>query len=99
MLKADHRQVAEWFAEFENARSKDRKLKLAKQICAALRVHTSIKEGILYPDFLQATKDEDLHPQAIVEHVGAKNLIAQIEQSAPSDEFLDSKALRDDQAS
>jgi len=91
LLKADHRQVEEWFEEFSSARSANRKQGLASSICKALRVHTTIEEEIFYPAFLQATKDKDMHHEAVVEHDGAKKLIGEIEQSSPSDEFFDAK--------
>jgi hypothetical protein len=49
LLKADHRQVEEWFGEFEGARSDRRKLELAGKICKALTVHAQIEEEIFYP--------------------------------------------------
>jgi hypothetical protein len=55
LLKADHRQVEEWFKEFEGARSADRKQKLADRICGALRIHTTIEE-IFYSAFINANK-------------------------------------------
>jgi Hemerythrin HHE cation binding domain len=91
VLKADHRQVEEWFKEFEGARSPDKKQTLATQICDALRIHTAIEEEIFYPAFINAAKDKDIHHEAIVEHAGAKNLIGQIEESGPSDDYFDSK--------
>jgi hemerythrin superfamily protein len=91
LLKADHRQVELWFAEFEKARSAAVKQRLAADICKALSVHTEIEEEIFYPAFLEATKDKDIHHEAIVEHDGAKNLIAEIQDSAPSDDYFDSK--------
>jgi hypothetical protein len=91
LLKADHRQVEKWFAEFEAARSESRKSALASNICNALRIHTIIEEEIFYPAFLKATKDKDMHHEAIVEHAGAKNLIAEIERAKPSDDFYDAK--------
>jgi hemerythrin superfamily protein len=91
LLKADHRQVEQWFSEFEKARSAGVKRKLAASICQALTVHTEIEEELFYPAFLQATKDKDMHHEAIVEHDGAKKLIAEIEQSDPSDDFYDAK--------
>ena len=91
LLKADHRQVEGWFEQFEKARSDDRKRDLATRICNALRVHTAIEEEIFYPAFYEATQEEDLHHEAIVEHDGAKKLIAEIESSGPDDEFYDAR--------
>lgn len=91
LLKADHRQVEEWFGQFEKARSDSRKQDLAQKICQALRIHTMIEEEIFYPAFLEATGEEDLHHEAEVEHASAKELIAQIEQAGPEDEYFDAK--------
>lgn len=91
LLKADHRQVEEWFGQFESTRSDERKQKLAQQCCQALKVHTQIEEEIFYPAFLEATEEEDIHHEAEVEHDGAKKLIAQIEASGPDDDYYDAK--------
>jgi hemerythrin superfamily protein len=91
LLKADHRQVKEWFEEFEKSRSAKVKQNLAANICKALTVHTEIEEEIFYPAFLAATKDKDMHHEAIIEHDGAKKLIAEIEASSPADDYFDSK--------
>jgi hemerythrin superfamily protein len=91
LLKADHKQVKQWFEQFESARSASKKQTLATHICKALTVHTEIEEEIFYPAFLAATKDSDMHHEAIIEHDGAKKLIAQIEASDPSDDYFDSK--------
>jgi hemerythrin superfamily protein len=91
LLKNDHRQVETWFEQFEKARSDDRKRDLATNICNALRVHTAIEEEIFYPAFYEATREEDLHHEAIVEHDGAKKLIAEIESSGPDDDFYDAR--------
>jgi hemerythrin superfamily protein len=91
LLKADHRQVEEWFSEFEGARSASKKQQLASRICEALTVHTTIEEEIFYPAFLQATEDKDIHHEAVVEHDGAKQLIAQIQSMSPEDDYFDAK--------
>ena len=91
LLKADHRQVEEWFEQFEKARDADRKQKLATKICTALKVHTTIEEEIFYPAFLEATDEKDLHHEAEVEHNGAKNLIGEIEASSPDDDYFEAK--------
>jgi hemerythrin superfamily protein len=91
LLKADHKQVKGWFEQFEKSRSAKVKQKLATDICKALTVHTEIEEEIFYPAFLSATKDKDMHHEAIIEHEGAKKLIAEVENSSPADDYFDSK--------
>lgn len=91
LLKADHRQVEEWFDQFESTRSDSRKQSLAQKICQALKVHTQIEAEIFYPAFLEATGETDIHHEAEVEHDGAKKLIGEIEASGPDDEYYDAK--------
>ena len=91
LLKADHRKVEDWFAKFEKARGNDRKRQLAENICNALRVHSQIEEEIFYPAFYEATGEEDLHHEAIIEHDGAKKLIAEIESSGPDNEYYEAR--------
>jgi hemerythrin superfamily protein len=91
LLKADHRQVEEWFEEFEKSRSDDKKEKLAHKICTALTVHTQIEEEIFYPAYLEATGDEDMHDEAWVEHDGAKKLIDAIEMGKPGENMWEAK--------
>jgi hemerythrin superfamily protein len=91
LLKADHRQVSEWFSQFEKTNSASKKQRLATSICEALIAHTTIEEEIFYPAFLEATQDEDMHHEAIVEHAGAKQLIAQIQGMSPADDYFDAK--------
>jgi hemerythrin superfamily protein len=91
LLKADHRQVEQWFSQFEKTNSKAKKQQLADHICEALTIHTTIEEEIFYPAFLQATKDKDLHHEAVVEHDGAKKLISEIQDASPSDDYFDAK--------
>jgi hemerythrin superfamily protein len=90
LLKADHRQVEEWFSQFEKA-TKSRKQQLARHICDALTVHTAIEEEIFYPSFLDATEDRDTHHEAVVEHAGAKKLIAEIQGMSAGDDYFDAK--------
>jgi hemerythrin superfamily protein len=91
LLKADHKQVKEWFAQFESARSAAKKKTLIANICKALTVHCAIEEEIFYPAFLSSAQDKDTHHEAVIEHNGAKTLIADIEASDPSDEYFDAK--------
>jgi hemerythrin superfamily protein len=91
LLKADHRQVEEWFAEFEKTKADRKKELLAHKICTALTVHTQIEEEIFYPAYLEATGDDEMHDEAHVEHDGAKKLIAEIEAGRPGENMWDAK--------
>jgi hemerythrin superfamily protein len=91
VLKADHRQVEEWFEQFKSTRSDNRKQLLSSQICQALEVHTQIEAEIFYPAFLAATDDEDVHHEAEIEHEAAKRLIADIKASGPNDDYYDAR--------
>jgi hemerythrin superfamily protein len=91
LLKADHRQVEEWFEQFQSSRSESKKSELAQKICDALTAHTTIEEEIFYPAFYEATKEKSLHHEAEIEHAGAKKLIAQIKGSGPQDDYFDAK--------
>lgn len=91
LLKADHRQVEGWFAQFKKAKKIERKGTLATNICGALKVHMRIEEEIFYPAFLEATQDMELHHEAEVEHAGAKRLIEEIDAMRPEDEYYDAK--------
>jgi hemerythrin superfamily protein len=91
LLKADHRTVAGWFKDYEKTKNTSKKQKLATLICDALKVHTTIEEDIFYPAFLEMTGDKDIHHEAEVEHHGAKNLIAEIAESDPTDDYFDAK--------
>ena len=91
LLKADHRQVEEWFEQFEATRSSARKGTLAGEICQALKVHTEIEEEIFYPLFLEATGEVSTHHEAEVEHNGAKRLIQEIESGGAEDDYFEAK--------
>jgi hemerythrin superfamily protein len=91
LLKADHRQVETWFSQFSKSKNPRKKQQLAILICDALTVHTAIEEEIFYPAFIEATDDKATHHEAVVEHAGAKNLIAEIQGMSPDDDYFDAK--------
>lgn len=91
LLKADHEEVNQLFAEYEGTRSVANKKALVAKICTALSVHVQIEEEIFYPAVKAALKDKLLVPEAMVEHAGVKNLIAQLEVAEPDGEVYDAK--------
>ena len=90
-LEADHRQVDSYFDAFEAASDDADKKALADKICLCLKVHTQIEEELFYPPAREKTGDGDLLDEALVEHSGAKTLIAQIEAMRPGQPLYDAK--------
>ena len=92
LLEQDHREVQEWFDEYDELKEDDnRKGELAEKICLALKVHAQIEEEVFYPQAREATKDNDLIDEAVVEHATVKNLIVEIEAMEVGEELYDAK--------
>ncbi|MEP7155416.1 MAG: hemerythrin domain-containing protein [Betaproteobacteria bacterium] len=89
MLMDDHKRVKGLFDEFKKfaEANEDDYVELKQELmdvaCEELKVHMAIEEEIFYPAVRKALRDEDdLLNEAEVEHAGAKDLIAQIENSS-----------------
>jgi hemerythrin superfamily protein len=94
LLKSDHRQVRARFSEFDKLKddgSEEDKAAVVAQICDELTVHAAIEEEIFYPAVRKAIEDVDLMDEALVEHAGAKELIAQLEGASVDDDFYSAK--------
>ena len=94
MLTADHKRVKTLFSEFDKLKeegSDEEKSAIVEQICNELKIHAELEEEIFYPVVREAIDDSDLMDEAIVEHAGAKELIAQLEEASPEDDLYDAK--------
>ena len=94
MLMADHKKVKKLFSDFDKLKdegSDDDKSALVERICDELKIHTELEEEIFYPAVRKAIDDSDLMDEALVEHAGAKDLIAQLEDASPDDDLYDAK--------
>ena len=69
----------------------EEKSAIVDQICNELKIHTELEEEIFYPAVRKAIDDSDLMDEALVEHAGAKDLIAQLEDASPEDDLYDAK--------
>jgi hemerythrin superfamily protein len=91
LLESDHREVEDLFERYEAAGEDAEKGAIAARICLALKVHAQIEEELFYPPAREKTGDTDLVDEAVVEHMGAKTLIAQIEAMKPGQPLYDAK--------
>ena len=94
MLMADHKRVKKLFSDFDKLKEEggdDEKSAIVDQICNELKIHTELEEEIFYPAVRNAIDDSDLMDEALVEHAGAKDLIAQLEDASPEDDLYDAK--------
>ena len=95
VLKSDHEDVKRMFEAFKSLCERDasdiEKSAMAEQICMALSVHAQVEEEIFYPAVHPVIGDDALMDEAVVEHAGAKDLIAQISTMKPSDPLFDTK--------
>jgi hemerythrin superfamily protein len=92
MLMADHKKVKKLFGNFETHKDDDEdKSAIVKLICNELKIHTTLEEEIFYPAVRKAIQDSALMDEALVEHAGAKELIAQLEEADPEDDLYDAK--------
>ncbi len=90
LLKQDHREVEDMFDEYEQMEANAEKLALFEKIATALKVHTKIEEEIFYPAE-RGDVEDDLLDEALVEHAGAKQMIAEIEKMKPTEPLYDAK--------
>jgi len=93
LLVADHEKVRSLFKQFEGLtdRAVVTKKKIADQICEELSIHAEMEEAVFYPAVRDLIEDSDLMDEALVEHEGAKYLIAQIREMQPGDDLYDAR--------
>jgi hemerythrin superfamily protein len=94
LLTADHKKVKKLFSDFnklKEAGSDEDKAAIVEQICNELKIHTELEEEIFYPAVRKAIDDADLMDEALVEHAGAKELIAQLEEASSDDDLYNAK--------
>jgi hemerythrin superfamily protein len=94
LLTADHKKVKGLFSEFDKLKedgSAAEKSEVVATVCNELKIHTAIEEEIFYPAVREAIEDADLMDEALVEHAGAKDLIAQLEDMDSEDDLYDAK--------
>jgi hemerythrin superfamily protein len=93
LLKSDHRQVEQLFQQFRNTEDVVRREALVVRICRAIEMHAQLEQEIFYPAFEEATGNEVLYHQALLEHDDAAQVIGRIRSSpgAAADHYYDAR--------
>ena len=91
LIRRDHKKVEGLFDKFTQTKKAVGKKRICAQVIQELEIHTKLEEEIFYPAARGATKETDLLDEAEVEHAGAKDLIAQIQEAAEVDDMFDAK--------
>src|ERR1700682_1364693 len=94
LLKSDHKKVKALFSEFDELKddgADEDRAAIVAQICNELKIHAAIEEEIFYPAVRKAIEDGALMDEALVEHAGAKDLVAQLEQMDSDADLYDAK--------
>lgn len=97
MLTEDHEMVQKLFQQYRRlmkSNGSDReKGDIVRKACDALTVHAMIEEEIVYPMARNLLDEQEIMDEAEVEHQGAKDLIAQLENMEPGDDLYDAKFI------
>lgn len=91
LLQAEQGLVDDLFKRFEMARAPAAKREIVAEICTELGVHAQVVEDIFYPEVKAALRDHQLIHEAEVEHQSLQDLIAQLKNLGPDDDFYDLK--------
>jgi hemerythrin-like domain-containing protein len=94
LLKADHKNVAKLFRDFEKARKHEdpERKQLVQQMIEELSIHTAIEEEVFYPTIRREIEgiDDDVL-EAFEEHHVAKWLLEELTNLPADDERYDAK--------
>jgi hemerythrin superfamily protein len=96
LLMAEHREVKAMFRQYARLADAggrgDARMLLASRICVALTLHAQTEEELVYPAARDALPgDEELVDEAVVEHAGARTLVAQIKTMTSDQPLYDAK--------
>ncbi|MGI8745829.1 MAG: hemerythrin domain-containing protein [Bryobacteraceae bacterium] len=90
MLKDDHDRVKKLFDEFESAKARPAKKKIAAQTLTELKLHAALEEDIFYAAVRKKIEKKVMN-EADEEHHVAKVLIAELEAMNGAEDHYDAK--------
>jgi hypothetical protein len=94
ILKSDHVEVDKLFKQFDKFKASEDEegmQQVAQAACNALRIHAEIEEDIFYPALREAADADDPLDEADVEHSHVKELVEELQDSAPGEHLFEAR--------
>ena len=91
MLREDHQKLKELFNQFGNTTNKSEKRNIVTAALAALEVHATLEEELIYPAWQEHVDEQGLTDEALAEHHVVHVLIKEIKEINPEDERYNAK--------
>jgi len=86
MLQEDHQKVTQLFAQFNESTTTHEKLDIVTAAIAALEVHATLEEELIYPAWKEQVDEQSLTNEALAEHHTVHVLIKELKEMSPDDE-------------
>ncbi len=91
MLREDHQKVKQLFDHFNESTNINDKLDIVTAAIAALEVHATLEEELIYPAWKEHLDEQSLTDEAFAEHHVAHVLIEELKKMDPEDERYNAK--------
>jgi len=90
VLKQYHDRLREMFQQFEDAKTRPAKVRIAGQAIEELKIHSAIEEDIFYPAIRKKIEKSRMN-ESDEEHHVAKVLVAELEEMDGKEDHYDAK--------
>jgi hemerythrin superfamily protein len=91
MLREDHQKLKDLFDQFGNATNTTEKWNIVTAAIAALEIHETLEEELIYPAWKEQVGEQGLTDDALAEHHAVHVLINELKAMNPEDESYNAK--------
>ena len=91
MLREDHQRIKQLFDQFNESANTIEKLDIVTAAIAALEVHATLEEELIYPAWKEHMDEQSLTDEALAEHHVVHLLIEELKKMDPEDKRYNTK--------
>ena len=91
MLREDHQKLKELFDQFGKTTNKNEKRNIVTAAIAALEVHATLEEELIYPAWQEHVDEHGLTDESLAEHHVVHLLLNELKEINPEDERYNAK--------